>query len=280
MNVNELLRLDAGVEQGSSHQLARTVVDAARAAEIDVPHPEWVREDPGRGVIGGVDGHTVAVGARSFVQAHTSDSNGAAELSSSQAGLRAFVAVDGDVAGVLEFGDRARTELGGFIARLRELGVTRTLIVSGDREENVRAVAERAGVTELFADLLPQDKVAIVRDLMDRGETVMMVGDGVNDAPALGTAHVGVALAGHGGGIVAEAAGVILLADDLSRITDAIDISRDTVRIARQSIAVGLGLSAVGMLFAAAGALPPVAGAVLQEGIDLAVILNALRASR
>ncbi|HET7563632.1 MAG TPA: heavy metal translocating P-type ATPase, partial [Gemmatimonadaceae bacterium] len=277
----EVLRLAAGVEQGSSHQLARTVVDAARAAELEIPEPRWVREDPGRGVVGDVDGHTVAVGARSFVREEASRANGsAAALAHTVSGLRAFVAIDGDIQGAIEFADQTRAELSRSIAQLDRLGVRRTVIVSGDHADNVRAVAERAGVGDIYGDLLPQDKVAIVRDLMQQGETVMMVGDGTNDAPALSTAQVGVALAAHGGGIVAEAAGVVLLADDLSRVADAIRIGRRTMRIARESIWVGLGLSAIGMVLAAFGKLPPVAGAVLQEGIDLAVILNALRTSR
>ena len=278
---HELLRLAAAVEQGSSHQLARTVIDAARAAALDLPDPQWVREDPGRGVVGRVAGRIVTIGARSFVQEHARHPDGELEeLASSVAGLRAFVAVDGDVEGAIEFADRTREDLGRSIAQLTRLGVRRVLIVSGDHLENVRAVGHIAGVADVYGDLLPEDKVAIVRELVARGETVMMVGDGTNDAPALSTAQVGVALAAHSGGIVAEAAGVILLADDLSRVAEAMHIGRRTMRIARESIWVGLGLSAIAMVFAAFGALPPVAGAVLQEGIDLAVILNALRTSR
>ncbi|HEX6964915.1 MAG TPA: heavy metal translocating P-type ATPase [Gemmatimonadaceae bacterium] len=278
---NDVLRLAAGVEQGSSHQLARTVVDAARAAELQIPEPRWVRESPGRGVAGDVDGHTVAVGARGFVREHTHHADGdVSALAHAVGGLRAFVAVDGAVQGAIEFADQTRAELGRSITQLAQLGVRRTVIVSGDHADNVRAVADRLGVTDVYGDLLPQDKVAIVRALMAEGETVMMVGDGTNDAPALSTAQVGVALTAHGGGIVAEAAGVVLLADDLSRVADAIRIGRRTMRIARESIWVGLGLSAIGMVFAAFGKLPPVAGAVLQEGIDLAVIVNALRTSR
>jgi P-type E1-E2 ATPase len=195
-------------------------------------------------------------------------------------GLRAYIAVDGVVDGAIEFADELRADLGRSISQLNALGVRRTIIVSGDRAENVRLVAARAGISELHGDLLPQDKVDIVRQLMASGEVVMMVGDGTNDAPALSAAQVGVALAAHGGGIVAEAASVVLLSDDIAHVVDAIRIGRRTMRIARESIWVGLGLSAIGMIVAAFGALPPVAGAVLQEGIDLAVILNALRTSR
>jgi P-type E1-E2 ATPase len=128
--------------------------------------------------------------------------------------------------------------------------------------------------------MLPGDKVEVVRRLVHDGESVIMMGDGTNDAPALGTATVGIALASHGRGIATEAADVILLADDPSRVLDAIQISRRTMRIARQSIWFGLGVSAIGMLFAAAGAIVPLAGAAIQEVVDLGVILNALRASR
>lgn len=280
-SADTVLRLAAGVEQGSSHQLARTVVDAARAAALDIPDPRWAREDPGRGVLGEVDGHLVTVGARSFALEHMRDPDGALHTDAQLgAALRAFVTIGGAMAGVIEFADQTRAELARFIAQLTRLGVHRILIVSGDHLENVRAVGDIAGIAEVYGDLLPEEKVAIVRELVASGETVMMVGDGTNDAPALSTAQVGVALAAHGGGIAAEAAGVVLLADDLSRVADAIRIGRRTHRIARECILAGLGLSAVGMLFAAGGALPPVAGAIAQEAIDLAVIVNALRASR
>jgi len=276
-----VLRLAAGVEQGSSHQLARTVVDAARAAALDIPEPQWARDDPGRGVSGEVEGHLVTVGTRSFALEQMRDPESALSRGAAHgAALRAFVTIDGMMAGVIEFADQTRAELGRSIAQLARLGVGRILIVSGDHVENVRAVGDIAGIADVFGDLLPEEKVAIVRELVASGETVMMVGDGTNDAPALSTAHVGVALAAHGGGIAAESAGVVLLADDLSRVADAVRIGRRTYRIARECILVGLGLSAAGMVVAAAGALPPVVGAIAQEAIDLAVILNALRASR
>jgi P-type E1-E2 ATPase len=135
------------------------------------------------------------------------------------------------------------------------------------------------GIAEAHGELLPADKVAYVRRLVTAGEKVLMVGDGTNDAPALSTATVGVALASGGGGITAEAADAVILTDDPSRVETAIAISRRTVRLARQSIWAGLGLSGLGMIAASLGWLPPVAGALAQEGIDVAVILNALRAS-
>jgi P-type E1-E2 ATPase len=166
-----------------------------------------------------------------------------------------------------------------FIQKLRGDGVEHVMLLSGDRARNARATAEAVGIDEWRGELLPEDKVQVVKRLLHDGESVVMMGDGTNDAPALGTATVGVALASHGRGIATEAADVILLVDDPSRLLDAIAISRRTMRIARQSIWAGLGLSALGMLFAAAGRIPPVMGAAIQEAIDLAVILNALRAA-
>ncbi|MGZ8379834.1 MAG: HAD-IC family P-type ATPase, partial [Gemmatirosa sp.] len=166
------------------------------------------------------------------------------------------------------------------LAALGTLGVRRTVLLSGDHADNVGQVAAALGLSDARGDLLPEDKVDVVRALVASGERVLMVGDGTNDAPALSSATVGVALAAHGGGITAEAADVVVLADDLARVPEAIRIGRRTMHIARQSLTVGVGLSAVAMLVAAGGGIQPVTGALLQEALDVAVILNALRASR
>jgi P-type E1-E2 ATPase len=190
------------------------------------------------------------------------------------------VVVDGRRRGTIEFADQVRPGLAAFFDDLKGLGIGRTLLLSGDSSAHTLDVAASIGIRDAHGDLLPGDKVAIVRQLVAAGEHVLMVGDGTNDAPALSAAHVGIALAGHGGGITAEAADVVILGDDVTRVADVIRISQRTLRIARQSIRIGLGLSGVAMLFAAAGLIPPVIGAILQEVIDVAVILNALRASR
>jgi P-type E1-E2 ATPase len=169
--------------------------------------------------------------------------------------------------------------MAGLFMSLRRLGVRRTLLLSGDDQANASAVGQAVGIDEAHGDLLPAQKVAFVQRLVKQGERVLMVGDGTNDAPALSSATVGVALASGGGGIAAEAADAVLLADDPSRLTEAIVISRRTLRLARQSIWTGLGLSGAAMIAASLGYVPPVAGALLQEAIDVMVILNALRAS-
>lgn len=280
----DVLRLASAVEQGSGHLLARTLVrEAESRGALGLPAMNVV-ESPGRGVQGEAEGVDVAVGARSFiVERHPAirdliertdgDGNG-------KAVLRAYVAIDGEFAGVIEYADAIRPGMPEMIARLRREGLKHVMLLSGDRSENAHAVASAVGIDEARGDMLPQDKVEVVRRMLHDGESVVMMGDGTNDAPALSTATVGVALAAHGRGIATEAADVILLADDPSRLVDGIEISRRTMRIARQSIFFGLGISATGMLFAALGHIPPIFGAAIQEAVDLAVIVNALRASR
>jgi heavy metal translocating P-type ATPase len=279
----DLLRLAGAVEHGSSHLLARTLIEEARARGIAPIDAREVTEAPGQGVSGVVEGQLVAVGGWSFiVRRHPEAEEGlrAALAHTGVAdGLRAYVAVDGHGAGVIEYADRLRPELGAFLASLRRYGVRRTLLLSGDDQANATAVGRAIGMDEAHGGLLPEQKVAFVQRLVKEGEHVLMVGDGTNDAPALSSATVGVALASGGGGITAEAADAVILADDPTRVAEAIAISRRTLRLARQSIWAGLGLSTVAMGFAAAGMIPPVVGALLQEAIDVAVILNALRAS-
>ena len=276
-----VLRLAGAVERSSGHLLARTLVDAAEAAGLTLPAASGVVESPGRGVSGTVDGHRVVVGARSFVLDETSmDEARFSAVEPNGAGLRAYVAIDGEVAGIVEYADALRPGVADVLRDLTGTGIRRIMLLSGDHAANARSVAASVGLIDVQGDLLPEDKVRVVRQLVRSGESVLMVGDGTNDAPALSAATVGVALAGHGGGITAEAADVVILIDDLSRVVEAVRISRRTMHIARQCIGVGLGLSGVAMVAAAMGAVAPTAGALLQEAIDLAVILNALRASR
>jgi heavy metal translocating P-type ATPase len=277
----EILRLAGAVERGSSHLVARTLVEAAERDCGTLPDASEVHEAAGRGITGTVEGHSITVGAASYVidrcPAVRAELRG---LSDSGEGLRAYVVVDGKLAGIVEYADEVRPKIREMLASLRALGIRRVLLLSGDQYTNVRAVADELGIREVAGDLLPEQKVNVVRDLVKAGEHVAMIGDGTNDAPALSTATVGIALASQGGGITAEAADVVILVDDLSRVPEAITIGQGTMRIARQSIWFGLGLSASAAAIAAFGGIPPVQGALLQEVIDVAVILNALRASK
>ena len=279
---SDVLRLASSVEQGSGHLLARTVVLAATERGLNLTPAVGIVEAPGRGVEGDVNGSHVAIGARSFISERFPETKQlVADLDSTDpSGLRAYVAVNGKLAGIVDYGDRIRDGVRSLIESLRHAGVERVILLSGDRAANVAETARKLGIEESHGDMLPEDKVEVVRRLVAAGESVVMMGDGTNDAPALGAATVGVALASHGRGVATEAADLILLADEPARLMDAIQISRRTMRIARQSIWFGLGVSGIGMLFAARGSIAPIAGAAIQEAVDLAVILNALRASR
>lgn len=274
---HELLRLAAGVELRSSHGLARSVVAAAVAADLEVPPAADVVEDPGRGITGTIEGRHVAVGSRDFVHHVAGRDPGGANGAS---GLRAYVAIDGAHRGSIDFEDAVRPDAAPLISDLRSLGLGGPVLVSGDTQAHASAVGASLGITDVRGALLPGAKVAALETLAQRGERVVMVGDGTNDAPALSAAHVGIALSGSGGGITTEAADVIILGTDLRRVADAVRISRRTLRIARESIHTGLALSIVAMGFAAFGHITPIAGALIQEAIDVGVIVNALRASR
>ncbi|MCU0617902.1 MAG: cadmium-translocating P-type ATPase [Gemmatimonadaceae bacterium] len=251
----------AAVEQGSGHLLARVLVAHAESRGLTIARAEDAHETPGRGVVGLVGHRRVAVGSARYVrEVMPASATPLDALDVAHDGLRAWIAVEEtpeqppQLARV-EFADRLRPHL-------------------------AARVAASLGITRHAGDLHPEDKLARVAALQAQGRQVLMVGDGTNDAPALSLASVGVALAGHGGGVSAEAADVVLLVDDLERVVDAVAIGQDTMRIATQSIAVGLGLSVVGMGLALVGQLPPTLGAVAQEVIDVAVIVNALRAAR
>jgi heavy metal translocating P-type ATPase len=276
----EVLRLAGIVEQHSGHSLARMVVEAAVRANGPLPAPTKAVEEAGSGIMARVGDRIVAVGGRRFIAAHLDAHPTTLNDLRGRDGLRAVVAIDGALAGTIEFGDQVRPGATDLVAALRARGIARIELLSGDHAPNVASVARQVGIDDAVGDLLPEAKLQRVAELSLRVGRVMMIGDGTNDAPALTRAAVGVALAGHGGGVTAEAADVLILNDDLGRVVEAMSISARTMRIARQSIWVGLSLSVVAMLFASVGMIAPVMGAMLQEGIDVAVILNALRASQ
>ena len=276
----KVLTYAGAVENGSSHLLARVLVDEAIRRFGFLPEASQHRESPGQGLVGLVEDTDVVVGSRAFVATKSTVSlDQFSPFEHSEAGLRAYVLLDGKPAGIIEYEDALRPELPALLATLRYFGFSRRILLSGDRAANARAVGEKAGMDVIHGELLPADKAALVSRYRASGDVVMMVGDGTNDAPALTAADVGVALAGHGGGVTSEAADVVILVDDLGKVGEALAISHRTMRIARQSIVAGLGLSAIAMMFATFGYIPPTVGALLQEGIDVAVIFNALRAS-
>jgi heavy metal translocating P-type ATPase len=274
----DLLRLVASLEQASKHPVAQAIVAAARERGLDLPVPSDVVEVPGEGLAGCVEGRRVVVGGDDFVARRVG--RGAGEYPAPAAGaVLVTVAIDGRMAGHLVMADPLRQEAVGMMKGLRREGLGRILLATGDRVEVAEHVTEGLGLDGLRAGLTPDQKVLLVLTERKNGP-VMMVGDGVNDAPALAAADVGVAMGARGAAASAEAADVVLLVDRIDRLGIGIEVARRSRRIAVESVVAGLGLSILGMIAAALGHLSPVQGALLQEAIDVAVILNALRALR
>ncbi|MET8462557.1 heavy metal translocating P-type ATPase [Micromonospora zamorensis] len=274
---DEVLRLAASVEQLSPHVLATALVRQAGERGLALTEPTGVTEEPGRGVSGRVDGRLVRVGQFTGELPEWADR---ARFRAELAGWSAvWVSDDSGPLGAILLEDPVRSDARRTVRRLRAAGLRRIVMVTGDQPATAAQVAAAVGVDDVLARCTPQEKVARVRVEADRAVTVM-VGDGVNDAPALAEAHVGVAMGATGANASADVADAVLTVDRLDRLADAVEIARYSRRIAVQSAAVGMGLAVLAMLAAAAGRLPPVAGAFLQEGIDVLVILNALRALR
>jgi cation transport ATPase len=281
----ETLRLAASLEQLSAHVLAESLVRGTQERGIRLMTPTGVTEEPGRGVAGVVDGHRVTVGSSGWLEARGYESvrDHARALDDGRGAGRAkiLVGIDGELEGVIVMADHLRPGAEAVAHELREAGVEHVALVSGDRIEVAREVAASLGIDEVYAEQSPEDKLQVARDLRERSQgTVVMVGDGINDAPALALADVGIAMASKGATVSSETADVVVVVDQVDRIPFSVNVGRRSLRIARQSVVFGLGLSVGAMVVAAFGYLPPVWGALLQEGIDVAVILNALRALR
>ncbi|MFC4059243.1 heavy metal translocating P-type ATPase [Planomonospora corallina] len=278
----EVLALAAAVDQVSAHVLAAAIVRAARERGLETPRPDGVRERPGVGTEAVVEGRRVQVGKvrEGGADGSRSDWERAQRARAALDGaMTVWVTVDGEPAGVVLLRDAVRSDAARTLRRLRTAGIERVVMLTGDRAEVAESVGVVLGVDLVLAERTPEGKVHAVRQETGRAVTVM-VGDGINDAPALAAADVGVAMGARGSAASTQAADVVLTADRLDRLADAMDVARRSRRIAVQSAAAGMALSLLAMAFAAAGRLPPAAGALLQEAIDVAVILNALRALR
>jgi heavy metal translocating P-type ATPase len=275
---DEILRLAASLDQASKHIIAQTIVDEARDRGIALAVPADVLETSGEGVEGRVDGRSVVVGglrfvSRKLVQPGVSDLR--AERSPGAAAVA--VGIDGKLAGVLILADELRAGTEALLGDLRALGIERIVLATGDRRDVAEMVVRGLSIDAVRSELTPDQKTLVVLSERKNGP-VMMVGDGVNDAPALAAADLGVAMGAKGAAASAEAADVVLLVDQLDRILPAIRIARRSRFIALESVLAGMGLSVIGMIAAALGLISPVQGAVFQEVIDVAVILNSLRA--
>jgi heavy metal translocating P-type ATPase len=274
----ELLRLAASLDQTSSHVLAAAIVRAARDRSLPVTEPSDAHEEPGLGIRGRVDGRLVALGRESWVAPGAPVPTDAEETS--HAGTTSvYMAIDGQLCGVLRLADRVRADAAATVASLRRAGVREIVMLTGDGQAVAARIGNELALDGILARQSPSDKIEAVRAYRRKG-TVIMVGDGINDAPALAAADVGVAMGARGATASSEAADVVLLVDRLDRLATAMRIARRSRGIAIQSVVIGMALSLGAMVIASVGLLPPAAGALLQEAIDVGVILNALRALR
>jgi heavy metal translocating P-type ATPase len=269
-----LLEIVAAVETQSGHVLAAAIVDAARARGLHLPTPTDTTEIPGKGLTAVISSLRVTVGKSSFVL--PPGNAGPSPLCAGETAV--YAAVDGRPIGRIVLRDETRPEAADALRALRGLGVARIVMLTGDAEQTADHVAAEVGITEVHASLLPAEKVDMMRSVTPR--PVLMVGDGVNDAPVLAAADVGVALGARGSTAASETADVVILVDDLSKVVEVIRIARHTVAVAIQSIWVGIGLSVLLMIVASLGLIPAIAGATLQELVDVVTILNGLRAAR
>ena len=269
----QLLQLAASAEQYSAHVLAASVMGEARIRRIELLSAKTASEVATFGVEADIAGSIVRVGKHSFIS-EVDPSLVQVDLEPGQ--LAIYIAIDGRYAGNIVAADRIRGNAGATLSALSGLGIGETVMLTGDARQTAEHVAADLGITSVHAECLPADKVNAVAAMTAR--PVVMVGDGVNDAPALAAADVGIALAARGATIASESADAVILVDDISKVADAVSYGRDTLKIAKQSIWAGIILSVVLMLIAAFGFIPATAGALTQEVVDVVAIVAALRA--
>jgi heavy metal translocating P-type ATPase len=293
-----LLLKAAGMEQMSSHPAARVIVQKAKEkfANSLLPIPRNFHEIAGAGVEGDINGEHIIVGSQSLFENndnkkyHRQQQQQQWQLESDkklllntikkrgEGKMIALISINSILVGAIVLGDKIRLGVSVMMQRLQKLGVKETVMLTGDSFDNAQVIAKQAAVTNFEFNLLPEQKVLAIKKLKERYKNIVMVGDGINDAPALAAATVGVAMGAKGTAISAEAADMVLLVDDVTKVADVLEIGQRTIHIAKQSIYFGLGVSFILMIVASLGLIPPTIGALLQEILDVSVILNALRA--
>lgn len=265
----DLLQLAASAEQESSHILARSLVKAAQVEQLQPI--ETLKEATGAGVVATLSsGQTVRVGKHQFV---TPDAQ-----QPLQEQTTVYVAINDQYAGYITFIDHLRPEAPATMQMLHQLGITRLMMLTGDQATTAHQIAEQVGIDDVHAGCLPVDKIHLIEQVPQDQRPLIMVGDGVNDAPSLASADVGIAMGAHGATAASESADVVILKDDLGRVSRAVQIARDTMRVARQAVLIGIAICIGLMLIASTGIVPALVGALFQEVVDTVSILYALRA--
>lgn len=279
---DRVLRFAGSLAQASGHVISEAVTTAARERNLSLAVPARVVEQPGAGLTGEVDGRVVAIGSFAYVSTVATPapwSRAFLQRVACEGASAVFVGVDGVMAGAIQMADQIRLETPRALRLLRQEGIRRLIMLTGDRRDVAETIGATLGVSDVRAEQTPTDKLAAIHAARAEG-TVIMVGDGINDAPALAAADVGIAMGARGAAASSEAADIVLLVDRLDRLVEALRVARRTRRIAIQSVAAGMALSFAAMAVAAFGYLPPLLGAMVQELIDVGVITNALRALR
>jgi heavy metal translocating P-type ATPase len=272
---NGVLALAAGLEQSSNHVVAAAITDAAKDRGVKPVKVKRVREIAGRGLTGTVKGREILAGRFSLMTGQGVQMPARFKESSIRQ-TAVYVSEDGRLAGVITMHDELRPESADTIDGLKRLGIREFIMVTGDNRSTAQDIAKRLGISHVHAEALPADKLHVLDETKHR--PLAFVGDGVNDAPILTAADLGIALGARGVAAASESADIVIMPDDLGRVTVALSVAKRTFRIARQSILAGIGLSLVLMAVFATGKFPPLAGAIIQEGVDVVVIVNALRA--
>lgn len=274
---DEILALAASLEQNSNHILAHAIVTSAKAKHLKFTKAKHVHEIAGRGLSASLKGRQVLVGRFSLLE----EQGVQTPKKFKQDGVKqtaAYVALDGQLAGVITLKDEQRPESKATLESLRDQGLNELIMITGDNKATALKIAEQLGIDHVHADTLPADKLHVLDEVKAKDRPVVFVGDGVNDAPILTAADVGIALGARGSTAASESADMVIMLDDISRVAMALSIAKRTFRIARQSILVGIGLSLILMLVYATGKFSPLSGAIVQEAVDVVVIFNALRA--
>lgn len=268
----DILKYAAALDQSSGHILGQATVEAALAKKIKINPAKQVKQIAGKGVSGRLQGKSVIVGRQSYLEEQGVD----VPKTAAQKQTASYVAIDGKLAGVITFADEVRTESKPMLKWLKKLGIKHTLMITGDNQATALTIAKKLGISEVEAECLPGDKIQALEDVKHR--PVAFVGDGVNDAPVLTAADVGIALGARGSTAASESADVVILLDDVSKVAESVNIAKRTFFIAKQSILIGIFISIGLMGVFATGRFKPVYGAAIQELVDVTVIINALRA--
>ena len=287
---DDILFKAASLEQMSSHPSAQSITRAGKEKFNSFPLPTSFHESSGSGVEGYVTGEHIMVGSYNYIESQFNTNTNYDTINSNRDLLKtitdfqkrgkmvALVNINGTNAGIITFTDKIRDGVATMIQDLKKKGMKETIMLTGDSLDNAKSIANQIGVDNYKYDLLPEDKVNEVKKLREKFKDIIMIGDGINDAPALATASVGIAMGAKGTAISAEAADVVLLVDDVTKVSDVIHIGKETIKVAKQSIFFGMGISFLLMIFASFGLILPSVGALFQEALDIGVILNALRA--